>query len=534
MNENQYLYKIANQEDEFKQIHRLNYITFAEEIPQHSRNEEGVLIDRFHQQNTYLVCIKNNRIIGMMAVRNKRPFSLDEKIGKVEDLMPFHTENLCEIRLLSIKKEHRNGRVFLGLSQLLASYCLNKGYDAAVISGTDRELKLYGQLGFKPFAKMTGTGDALFQPMYLDKETFEKLMSGRILKEPNSFLPGPVPLSPAVKLAVGSSPISHRSLVFQEKMTQAKNKLTKIVNAKDVQILLGSGTLANDLIAGQLSLLDGKGLILVNGEFGHRLKDHATRMGIRCDVLEKEWGQPFSEDEIINNLKENTTWIWAVHCETSTGMLIDMDMLKKVGLKYQIKICLDCISSIGGIKFDLEEIYLASGVSGKAIGSITGLSFVFHHHNVSPTKHLPRYLDLGAYVEMDSVPYSHSSILLEALLAALQGDITEKYHHIFKMYRTVRDEIEKMGIKIITDSNHSAPVILTLEIPKFIQSSAIGQMLSNQGYLLHYESSYLYKRNWIQIACIAENNESVTKKMLQVFKQAFDYELYINRAKLYQ
>jgi aspartate aminotransferase-like enzyme len=58
----------------------------------------------------------------------------------------------------------------------------------------------------------------------------------------------------------------------------------------------GSGTLANDAIAAQLSLLDGRGLVLSNGEFGERLIDHARRFGLSFDVLKIEWGEAFTRE----------------------------------------------------------------------------------------------------------------------------------------------------------------------------------------------------------------------------------------------
>jgi hypothetical protein len=47
--------KIADQADEFEKIFRLNYQTFAEEIPQHARNPERRLVDKFHCENRYLI-----------------------------------------------------------------------------------------------------------------------------------------------------------------------------------------------------------------------------------------------------------------------------------------------------------------------------------------------------------------------------------------------------------------------------------------------------------------------------------------------
>jgi len=44
-------FKIADQEWEFNEIHKLNYETFVEEIPQHKANSEKYLVDKFHEEN---------------------------------------------------------------------------------------------------------------------------------------------------------------------------------------------------------------------------------------------------------------------------------------------------------------------------------------------------------------------------------------------------------------------------------------------------------------------------------------------------
>ena len=89
-----FIYKIAETALEFEQIHELNYRTFAEEIPQHDQNESRKLVDKFHDENTYIICKKDNRVVGMIAIRSERPFSLDGKIGPVEHHLPFQSKTL--------------------------------------------------------------------------------------------------------------------------------------------------------------------------------------------------------------------------------------------------------------------------------------------------------------------------------------------------------------------------------------------------------------------------------------------------------
>ncbi|WP_419955610.1 aminotransferase class V-fold PLP-dependent enzyme [Neobacillus niacini] len=523
MSKHEFFFKIATTADEFEQIHRLNYQTFSEEIPQHAKNKEQKLVDPFHAENTYIICVKENEVIGMTAIRDNRPFSLDRKIGPVEQSLSFPVISPCEVRLLSVKKEYRNGRVFLGLAQFLIKYCLKKGYDIAFISGTVRQLKLYNQLGFQPFAQLTGTDEALFQPMFLTKKTFDESIAGRILPPAIPFLPGPVQISQKVMNALSKTPISHRSDQYKEEIAKAKDMLAKLVNSQYVHILLGSGTLANDVVAGQLSLETGRGLILSNGEFGSRLIAQANRFGLQFDVLQKDWGQAFTRDEIVSNVSNTTSWIWAVHSETSSGMLNDLGLLKEISEQHQLKLCLDCISSLGAIEIDLDGVFLATGVSGKAIRGLTGLSFVFHHHKVQPSLTLPKYLDLGTYMAKGSIPFSQSSNLLEALLAALEDVTSETFKKVIETHIFLKNQLKQFGFTIVSEQ-HSSPMILTIELPRSISSALIGEILYNHGYQLHYESDYLQRRNWIQIACIDEYDKADLEKMVHLLNRVITYE----------
>lgn len=515
------IYKIATEPSEFEQIVAMNYRTFVEEIPQHNENERRILIDKFHEENTYIICLKDEKLIGMICVRSNRPFSLDGKIGRVEDHLPVSVQNPCEIRLLSVDPNYRNGRVFLGLAQALIRYCLKIGYDAAVISGTTRQLKLYGQLGFQPFAYMTGNEEAAFQPMYLTKATFDEGVAGRILNEPVNFLPGPVTITNEVREAFMKSPISHRSVEFESILERVQARLTKLTNSRYVQVLHGTGTLANDVIAAQLSLLNGKGLILVNGEFGKRLVDHAQRMGLDFDTLETDWGNSFKKEEITTSLSAAPyEWVWAVHCETSTGIKNDIELLKELCQERNIHLCLDCISSLGAIHIDLDGVAFASGVSGKALASYTGLSFVFHNAPIASDKRIPRYLDIGAYMEAEGIPYSQSSNLVNALEKALEryDDANKVYGEIEARYELLRSGIEDAGLSVLASNEDAAPTILTVEMPSGFVARNLGDDLSLNGFNLHYESSYLQEKNWLQISCINHIDDRQIKKMLKVLK----------------
>lgn len=296
MNSTQLQYKIATEPWEFEQIHTLNYRTFTEEIPQHEVNQERRRIDRFNEENTYIIGIDDKKVVAMIAIRSTRPFSLDEKLDSLDRYLPPHAAK-CEIRLLAVEQAYRDGFVFFRLAEALIRYCLENGFDMAVISGVLRQQKLYKHMGFVPFGPLTGAGAAQFQPMYVTEALFQKKARAfqRILRngqDPISFLPGPVPMAEQVKKAMGGTACSHRAPAFLEQLDQLRTKLRNITQAAHVQILLGSGTLGNDAVAAQLRNLDQNGLILVSGEFGARLTDHARRAGLRFATVEIPWGKP--------------------------------------------------------------------------------------------------------------------------------------------------------------------------------------------------------------------------------------------------
>ena len=107
-------------------------------------------MDKFHPENTYLICLSGRKLAGMLAVRGNRPFSLDQKLEKLDSYLPAGRK-VCEIRLLAIEKKFRGAQVLQGILALLWQHGIEKGYDLAIISGTTRQFKLYQHLGFVPF-----------------------------------------------------------------------------------------------------------------------------------------------------------------------------------------------------------------------------------------------------------------------------------------------------------------------------------------------------------------------------------------------
>jgi len=506
-------YRIATQGWEFEAIHRLNYATFVTEIPQHPPNREQRLVDRFHAENTYAVCVDGERLVGMVAARTQRPFSLDGKLAELDAWLPEGCHPV-ELRLLAVEPARRRTAVFTRLAATIARHALAQGCDLALISGTTRQLALYRHLGFVPFGPRVGSEAALFQPMRLPLERF--LRHGQALLQVRSgseqqlanYLPGPVALAPEVRRALAELPVSHRSEALRADLHATAGLLCALSGARHVQVLMGSGTLANDAIAGQLARLPGAGVVACNGEFGERLVDAARRAGLRFEVVASPWGQALDLPALRRQLdaQPRPAWLWCVHCETSTGVLNPLAALKQECAARGIALALDAVSSLGAQAIDLRGVHLASGVSGKALRACSGLAFVFHERPLAAAPNdLPRSLDLAHCAAHEGIPSTLSSNLLRALQTALlRTDWTAHQQRLAAAGARLRQLCRAAGLELLVPDGLAAPAVLTVVAPADVSSHAVGLRLEAAGTLVSHASTYLVQRNWLQLCLMGE------------------------------
>ncbi len=507
-----YRVKLADTVAEREQVHALNYATFVEEIPQHAPDATRRLVDRVDAENEYVVAVDaTGEVVGMLALRDQRPFSLDRKLDDLDALLPPH-RSVCEVRLLAVRPRWRHRRVFRDLLVTAARRCLAAGHDLAVISGTTRQLELYAHIGFEAFGPLVGAADARFQPMVLAVEAFLARFGDAVGRpapgrRAASFLTGPVPLQAGVGPALAAAPVSHRSEDFRGQLQRVRKRLCALTGASRAAVMVGSGTLANDAIAASLAASADAGLVLANGEFGERLVDHARRAGLRFDVVRQPWGEAFDPILVAGHARQpGVRWIWAAHCETSTGVLNDLDALREIAAATGARLCIDAISSIGTARADLRGVHLAACTSGKGLGSLPGLAIVLAGEAPLPAAgRLPRYLDLALWLSPDGVPFTHSSNLVAALDAAL--DAVEDEGRLPRIQRDsawLRGELRARGLRVIAPEAAAAPGVATVEVPRGAPSTDVARALARSGYEVGARSGYLAERNWIQAALMGD------------------------------
>jgi aspartate aminotransferase-like enzyme len=302
-----------------------------------------------------------------------------------------------------------------------------------------------------------------------------------------SFMPGPVEIDAKVRAVFCQPPLSHRGSEFISRFEGVRAALAKLTGARHVALFNGSGTLANDAVG---SCLEGPGVVLVNGEFGARLARQAERWRLPVRVIEWAWGVPWDLQRVERELGD-AGWVWATHLETSTGMVNDIAGLAALANARGVRVALDCVSSLGAVPVDLTGVWLASGVSGKALGSYAGVAIVFASEEPKPKHPVPAYLDVAEAMRTEGSCFTFPSPLLLALEEALKRE--RDYQPLGTL---VRGRLREMGIEPMVKDPIAAPVVTTFVPP----APGFLDRCHRLGYRIGGESGYLAARGLVQIA----------------------------------
>ena len=316
-----------------------------------------------------------------------------------------------------------------------------------------------------------------------------------------SFLPGPVNFDKATLDTLSQIPISHRSDEYKNLYDNCTALLCKITGSPHTFLAMGSGTLANEMIAASLSTTHGKGVIITNGEFGERLTEQAERFSLNFTHFCYGWGAEFDYSEIIRHiLEEKPAWLWMVHVETSTGIINDYTKFQEACLSVACKLCVDIMSSLGNMEVDLSKVYFAAASSGKGLSTIPGLALIFSSQVPPISKKIPKYLDLGYYHSKGGIPFTFSANIVSSLYReAGMLDIAKRQDTVKNIALKLRNYLTKRKIKLIGREHSMAEYIITAELPKDINSLDFGNYLKDNKVLIHYKNEYLKDKNWIQL-----------------------------------
>jgi len=292
--------------------------------------------------------------------------------------------------------------------------------------------------------------------------------------------PGPTPLPPQVCEAMARPIIHHRTPQFQAVLKEASEGLKYVFQTKnDVFILASSGTGAMEAAVVNLLSPQDVALIVQGGKFGERWTEICKSYGISTEVIDVEWGEAVEPEQIQKRLRENPKIkaVFTTLCETSTGVVNDIEAIGKLIKDTQAVLVVDAISGLGAIDLNSDAWFCDVVVSGSQKGLMLppGLGFVSVSLKawklIEGSKCPKYYFDLKAAksaLDKTDTPFTPAITLIIALNEALKMMRQDGLENIFlrhkKMAKATRQAVHALGLELFAPSA-SSDVVTAVKVP---------------------------------------------------------------------
>lgn len=292
--------------------------------------------------------------------------------------------------------------------------------------------------------------------------------------------PGPSNPYPEATAAFGRPMLGHLDPAFLEVLDETCSRLREVFVTDNALTLPVSGTGSAGMEAAFVNLVHpGDPVVVgVNGFFGERMCEIASRLGADVVRVEAPWGEPL-DPEAVMSAHPAPKVIAMVHAETSTGVRNDVETVGKA--KGDALLLVDVVTSLGGIEVraDAWDVDLAYAGTQKCIGAPPGLAPLTVADGARKQlvdRPSSWYLDLGLisrYVEgEDGRTYHHTApvamvfSLHAALGVLLEEGLEASWARHAECGRLLQEGLENMGLElVVAQKSHRLPELTTVWVP---------------------------------------------------------------------
>jgi 2-aminoethylphosphonate-pyruvate transaminase len=225
------------------------------------------------------------------------------------------------------------------------------------------------------------------------------------------FTPGPLTTSASVKQAM----LRDLGSLDSDFLTSVRNIRKRLLDLgpyphEDYECILmqGSGTFVVESVISSVIPRDGKLLVLVNGAYGRRIAQMARIHGIALDLFEVAENRKFTPELVAGRLASvaGITHVAVVHCETTSGMLNQVEEIGHVVHAAGASYIVDAMSSFGAVPIDMlgSHIDFLISSANKCIEGVPGFGFVLANRRaLESSKGHARTLSLDLYDQWASM-----------------------------------------------------------------------------------------------------------------------------------
>jgi alanine-glyoxylate transaminase/serine-glyoxylate transaminase/serine-pyruvate transaminase len=293
--------------------------------------------------------------------------------------------------------------------------------------------------------------------------------------------------------------IGHLDPQFLNLMNEVQDLLRYVFDTNNSMTLPISGTGSASMESTIANFIEPGDSILigVNGYFGERLCDMASRYGAVVHRLEKPWGESFDPQEIDAALNKQPTKIVAlVHAETSTGALTPVEGMAEVAHKHGALLLIDCVTSLGGIPLKIDEwnIDIAYSCTQKCLSCPPGLGPLTVGARALDVLHKRKnkvanfYLDLtmierywgDEHTYHHTAPISMNFALREALRLVQEEGLENRYKRHQENANMLWEGLEDIGLKMLVPVQHRLPTLTVIIVPDGIDEADVRRRLLDE------------------------------------------------------
>ncbi len=323
------------------------------------------------------------------------------------------------------------------------------------------------------------------------------------LNPPNRILlgPGPSNIHPRVQMAMLAPIVGHLDPYFLTIMEDTEKLLRSVFRTQNQLTFPISGTGSAGMEASFCNFLEpgDVAVIGINGFFGERMAEIASRCGAKVVPVPAQWGSIVEPEAIEAALKaeKKVKLVALVHAETSTGVLQPLTEISRITRQHDALLLVDTVTSLAGHEVALDDWGIDICYSGtqKCLSCPPGLSPFSASNRAMAT--IPErshpiqswYLDmslLSKYWTSANRSYHHTAPISavyafhQALVLTLEEGLEVRLQRHLRNGQALQSGLEAMGLELHAQQGHRLAVLTAVRIPSGVDDARVRQRLLSQ------------------------------------------------------
>jgi aspartate aminotransferase-like enzyme len=278
--------------------------------------------------------------------------------------------------------------------------------------------------------------------------------------------PGPTPLPPQVREALGRPIIHHRTSKYRALFKRALQGMQTVMQtSQPVVCLTSSGTGAMEAAVVNLLSPGDEAIVVLGGKFAERWGTLCKAYGITAHTVPVAYGDAVDPAQVGAALKAHpkAKAVLTTLCETSTGVVNDIQAVAALTRGSQAVLVVDAISGLLADECQTDAWGIDVLVTGSQKGLMLppGLAFMSVNERawalVDQAKTPRFYTDLRLYKKSladDDTPFTSAVstvvALEEALQLILQTGVETMIRRCGQMAQATRAGVEALGLKMFS------------------------------------------------------------------------------------